>query len=173
MSGAAYELHEWAHMNANVWRACEGAATTAVQAGIEDHLSTDPAANAGRLAQHDACMSCSPMRSTSTPGWPADMSYMGPFYPIRNEPPMHHIVRVGWDTPKHPDEEHVDFWTLAHGLPARVVSVRWTRRAIIEAANEARHARCTGHPVQPRQRTNTSAPRLTAPQFVGIGTRRT
>lgn len=115
----------------------------------------------------------SPMRSTSTPGWPADMSYMGPFYPIRNEPPMHHIVRVGWDTPKHPDEEHVDFWTLAHGLPARVVSVRWTRRAIIEAANEARHARCTGHPVQPRQRTNTSAPRLTAPQFVGIGTRRT
>lgn len=45
------------------------------------------------------------------------MSYMGPFYPIRNEPPMHHIVRVGWDTPKHPDEEHVDFWTLAHGLP--------------------------------------------------------
>lgn len=63
--------------------------------------------------------------------------YMGPFYPTRNGPAQHHIVRVGWDTPKLPDEEHVDIWALAHGLPARAFTVRWTRRAIIEAADEA------------------------------------
>ncbi|MGI8628324.1 MAG: hypothetical protein ACR2J5_17415 [Geodermatophilaceae bacterium] len=63
--------------------------------------------------------------------------YMGPFHPSRNGPAKHHIVRVGWETPKIPDEDHLDVWALAHGLPGRVDSVRWTRRAIIEAADEA------------------------------------
>lgn len=63
--------------------------------------------------------------------------YMGPFHPSRDGPAKHHIVRVGWETPKLPDEEHVDIWALAHGLPARIDKVRWTRRAIMEAAEEA------------------------------------
>ena len=63
--------------------------------------------------------------------------YMGPFHPRRHEPPKHHIVRVGWETPKLPDEAHVDIWALAHGLPARVDTVRWTRQAIIDAADDA------------------------------------
>lgn len=63
--------------------------------------------------------------------------YMGPFHPSRNAPARHHIVRVGWETPKLPDEAHVDIWALAHGLPARVDTVRWTRAAIIEAAQDA------------------------------------
>lgn len=63
--------------------------------------------------------------------------YMGPFHPSRNGPSKHHIVRVGWETPKLPDEEHVDIWALAHGLPARVDSVPWTRQAIVDAADDA------------------------------------
>ncbi len=63
--------------------------------------------------------------------------YMGPFHPSRNGPAKHHIVRVGWETPKLPDEEHVDIWALAHGLPDRVETTRWTRQAIIEAAQDA------------------------------------
>lgn len=62
--------------------------------------------------------------------------YMGPFHPGKDAPAKHHIVRVGWDTPKLPDEDHVDIWALAHGLPARM-DTRWTRRAIIEAADDA------------------------------------
>lgn len=92
------------------------------------------------------------MPSTSTSDWQAEVSiesdtnapvvfpvghYMGPFHPKLDGPAKHHIVRVGWDTPKLPDEAHVDIWALAHGLPARVATVRWTRAAIIEAADEA------------------------------------
>lgn len=62
--------------------------------------------------------------------------YMGPFHPSRHAPAKHHIVRVGWETPKLPDEEHVDIWAMAHGLPDRVDTVRWTRQAIIDAAEE-------------------------------------
>lgn len=65
---------------------------------------------------------------------------MGPFFPRHDGPAKHHIVRVGWETPKLPDQEHLDIWALAHGLPARLSSVRWTRRAIIEAADEAEMA---------------------------------
>jgi hypothetical protein len=42
MSAMAYDLYEWAHMDANLWLACEGAAATAVRVGIEDRLATDP-----------------------------------------------------------------------------------------------------------------------------------
>jgi len=42
MSAMAYDLYEWAHMDANLWLACEGAAATAVRVGIEDPLATDP-----------------------------------------------------------------------------------------------------------------------------------
>lgn len=63
--------------------------------------------------------------------------YMGPFFPSRDGPAKHHIVRVGWETPKLPDEEHLDIWALAHGLPARLDTVRWTRKAIIETAQDA------------------------------------
>ncbi len=38
---------------------------------------------------------------------------------------------------KLPDEGHVDIWALAHGLPNRTDTIRWTRRAIIEAADDA------------------------------------
>ena len=44
MSAMAYDLYEWAHMDANLWLACEGAAATAVGVGIEDPLATDPLA---------------------------------------------------------------------------------------------------------------------------------
>lgn len=63
--------------------------------------------------------------------------YMGPFHPQRHEPPRHHIVRVGWDTPKLPDEAHLDIWALAHGLPGRITEVPWTRTAIVQAAEDA------------------------------------
>jgi len=63
--------------------------------------------------------------------------YMGPFHPSRNGPPKHHIVRVGWETPKLPDESYVDIWALAHGLADRVEGVRWTRQAILLAAEDA------------------------------------
>jgi len=63
--------------------------------------------------------------------------YMGPFHPTRGAPPKHHIVRVGWDTPKLPDQAHVEIWALAHGLPAQADTVRWTRRAIVETAQDA------------------------------------
>ncbi|MDQ3576304.1 MAG: hypothetical protein M3400_06295 [Actinomycetota bacterium] len=42
MSAIAYDLYEWAHMDANLWLACQGAAATAVRVGIEDRLATDP-----------------------------------------------------------------------------------------------------------------------------------
>lgn len=42
MSAMAYDLYEWAHMDANLWLACEGAAATAGRVGIEDPLATDP-----------------------------------------------------------------------------------------------------------------------------------
>lgn len=93
------------------------------------------------------------MPSTSTRGWPTDMSdpssndadalvfpvghYMGPFHPKSNAPVQHHIVRVGWDTPKLPDEAHLDVWALAHGRPNAAASVRWTRQAIIDTAAQA------------------------------------
>lgn len=62
---------------------------------------------------------------------------MGPFHPKQGAPVKHHVVRVGWDTPKLPDAAHFDIWALAHGLPSRLGTVRWTRRAIIETAAEA------------------------------------
>lgn len=62
---------------------------------------------------------------------------MGPFHPRRNEPAKHHIVRVARDTPKLPDEAHVNIWALAHGLPARLDTVRWTRQTIIDTAEDA------------------------------------
>ncbi len=42
MSSMAYDLYEWAHMDSNLWLACEGAAATAVRVGIEDPVATDP-----------------------------------------------------------------------------------------------------------------------------------
>ena len=42
MSAMAYDLYEWAHMDANLWLACEGATATAVRVGIEDPLAADP-----------------------------------------------------------------------------------------------------------------------------------
>lgn len=63
--------------------------------------------------------------------------YLGPFHPGRDEPARHHVVRVGWDTPKLPDEAHVDIWALTHGLPARIDTVPWTRDAVLEAAADA------------------------------------
>lgn len=72
-------------------------------------------------------------RATGLPG----RALHGPLRPTRNEPARHHIVRVGWDTSTLPDEAHVDIWALAHGLPARLDSTRWTRRAIVSAAADA------------------------------------
>lgn len=43
MSSMAYDLYEWAHMESNLWLACQGAAATAVRVGIEDDVATDPA----------------------------------------------------------------------------------------------------------------------------------
>ncbi|MDQ3716101.1 MAG: hypothetical protein M3381_08815 [Actinomycetota bacterium] len=42
MSAMAYDLYEWAHMDSNLWLACQGAAATAVRVGIEDRLARDP-----------------------------------------------------------------------------------------------------------------------------------
>lgn len=63
--------------------------------------------------------------------------FMGPFHPSPNSAPKHYIVRVGWDTPKLADEAHFDVWALAHGLPARIGTVPWTRDAIVRAARDA------------------------------------
>lgn len=42
MSAMAYDLYEWAHMDSNLWLACQGAAATAVRVGIDDRLATEP-----------------------------------------------------------------------------------------------------------------------------------
>jgi hypothetical protein len=42
MSAMAYDLYEWSHMDANLWRACESAAATATRVGIDDQVATDP-----------------------------------------------------------------------------------------------------------------------------------
>ncbi len=42
LSAMAYDLYEWAHMDPNLWLACEGAAATALRVGIDDALATDP-----------------------------------------------------------------------------------------------------------------------------------
>jgi len=62
--------------------------------------------------------------------------FMGPFHPTRGAPARHFIVRVGWDTPKLPDEDHLDVWALAHGLPARIGTTPWTRDAVLAAARD-------------------------------------
>ncbi|MDQ3733600.1 MAG: hypothetical protein M3400_06310 [Actinomycetota bacterium] len=63
--------------------------------------------------------------------------YMGPFHPTQGAPAKHHIVRVGWNTPKLPDQAHFDMWALAHGLPSRLGGAPWTRQVLIETATEA------------------------------------
>lgn len=63
--------------------------------------------------------------------------YMGPFHPERGAPSRHHIVRVGWDTPKLPDDTHFEVWAFTHGLPARIDHVPWTRRAVVRVAADA------------------------------------
>ena len=42
LSATAYDLYEWAHLDPNLWVACEGAAATALRVGIDDPLATDP-----------------------------------------------------------------------------------------------------------------------------------
>lgn len=42
MSAMAYDLYEWAHLDDNLWLACEGAAAMAIRVGIDDPLATDP-----------------------------------------------------------------------------------------------------------------------------------
>lgn len=63
--------------------------------------------------------------------------YMGPFHPRPGAPPRHFIVRIGWTTPKLPDEAHLDVWAFAHGLPTRIDSERWTREAVVRTAEDA------------------------------------
>lgn len=42
MSAGVYDLYEWAHMDSNLWLACQGAAATALRVGIQDPEATDP-----------------------------------------------------------------------------------------------------------------------------------
>ncbi len=42
LSAMAYDLYEWAHLDANLWLACQGAAATAIRVGIDDPIATDP-----------------------------------------------------------------------------------------------------------------------------------
>lgn len=42
LSAMAYDLYEWAHLDPNLWLACEGAAATAVRVGIDEPMATDP-----------------------------------------------------------------------------------------------------------------------------------
>jgi hypothetical protein len=42
LSAMAYDLYKWAHLDPNLWVACEGAAAAAVRVGIDDPLATDP-----------------------------------------------------------------------------------------------------------------------------------
>jgi len=63
--------------------------------------------------------------------------YMGPFYPGKDAALKHHIVRVGWDTPKLPDDDHLGVWALTHGLSTRIDTTPWTRGAVEDAAREA------------------------------------
>ena len=62
--------------------------------------------------------------------------YLGPFYPGENAPLKHHIVRVGWGTPKLPDDDHMSLWALSHGMSSRIGTTPWTRRAVEDAAHE-------------------------------------
>lgn len=42
MTGAMYDLWQWAHLSPNLWLACQELATVATQAGIDDPEQTDP-----------------------------------------------------------------------------------------------------------------------------------
>lgn len=42
MSSTAYDLYQWAHLDPDLWVACEGAAATAVRVGIDEPTATDP-----------------------------------------------------------------------------------------------------------------------------------
>jgi hypothetical protein len=44
LSAAAYDLFEWSTMETSLWRACQGAASTAARVGIDDPLASDPEA---------------------------------------------------------------------------------------------------------------------------------
>jgi hypothetical protein len=43
MTGALYDLWQWAHLSPDLWTACHETAAVAVQAGMTDPEQTDPA----------------------------------------------------------------------------------------------------------------------------------
>lgn len=63
--------------------------------------------------------------------------YMGPFYPAKDAPLKHHVIRVGWDTANLPEEDHFGVWAIAHGLRERISTTPWTRGVVEAAATEA------------------------------------
>lgn len=63
--------------------------------------------------------------------------YLGPYHPVRLEPPAYHLIRVGWQTVRLPSESHVDVWALTHGSPVGPTEGPWTSSDVLAAAAEA------------------------------------
>lgn len=63
--------------------------------------------------------------------------YFGRFYPERGAALQHHVVRVGRETPKLPDDAHMALWSLLHGLGSMTEDMpSWTRSAVEATANQ-------------------------------------
>lgn len=69
--------------------------------------------------------------------------YLGAFHPAVDQPPSHHLVRMGWEPVRLGDDAELDVWGFAHGLPAELGRGPWTRASLLEAAAGAGHADVT------------------------------
>ncbi|MFI5955615.1 hypothetical protein [Cryptosporangium sp. NPDC051539] len=62
--------------------------------------------------------------------------YLGPVHPAPESPPTHHSVRVGRTPARLADQDQLDVWLLAHGVPSEVGDRPWSRKLLLEAASE-------------------------------------
>lgn len=62
--------------------------------------------------------------------------YLGPVHPARDTPPSHHAVRIGWEQARLANQDQLDVWLLAHGVPAQLDQQPWTRESLLRTADE-------------------------------------
>ncbi|SHN75397.1 hypothetical protein [Cryptosporangium aurantiacum] len=64
--------------------------------------------------------------------------YLGAVHPGGGAPPSFHVVRAGREAVHLSDEDEVDVWGLAHGLPSAGDGA-WSRAQVLSAAADAGH----------------------------------
>lgn len=62
--------------------------------------------------------------------------YVGPFYPAEGAQLRHHVIRVGWDNARITNQRDFEIWALCHGIADLAFDSPWTRRTILEAAEQ-------------------------------------